>query len=140
MSKYIRSSKRRINAPEQQNSAPKQPEKRTIHATVRGPLSHAAVGLASVMLASTSAAAQDAATPPNPGAGTVAQQTPDATTLPKISVRQVRRTARPRPAPAPAPAAPATPAPAAQSDYQAPPSSSIGRLGVAPLRNTPQTV
>src|SRR5262245_10131561 len=103
MSTYIRSSKRSVKAPQSAKRASTQQAQPATQPTIRIPLSHAAVGLASMMLATTSASAQDVATPPKPASGTVAQQTQDAATLPKISVRAARRNAKPRQATAPAP-------------------------------------
>ena len=142
MTKYIRSSKRHVQATLQVNVGAKLqlPERMPVQPAVRSPLSPAAVGLVSVMFV-TGAAAQDAtpAPAPQPGAGTVQQQT-----LPEIQVRSQRRVARPARAPAPPAAAPvvaATPAPSNQAGdvgYN-PTAQTITRLP-APLLSTPQTV
>src|ERR1044071_5996533 len=77
MSGYILGSKRPAA---KLGCAAQQAEKSTVHAGLRGPLSHTAVGIASVILASTGAGAQDAApprqaTPPAAGnTATVGQQ------------------------------------------------------------------
>jgi len=140
MSKYIRGSKRPVSLPMASANTPKQSEKSAIQTAIRNPLSHAAVGIASIMLASTSAAAQDAATAPQPGTP-AASQSQSATQLPKIQVRSARKPARPaRVAPA---APPQQTAPIAGSlgpspSYQAP-QQTITRLPT-PLRDTPQTV
>ena len=143
MSTCIRSNKRPVNGQSAQADYSAKPEHPTVlHATARSPLSHAAVGLASMMLATT-AVAQEPSTPPaaQPSTPQSQQRTTEprqaTTTLPRIDVRSSpRRAARPRPAPEPTtPAAPV----AAESSYQAGQSSAITRLPT-PLRDTPQTV
>ena len=140
MSKYIRGSKKSVHPVREQRQQPKSPERTVIHATVRSPMSPAAVGLASMMLMTT-AAAQDAGTATQPGSGTAPpqQQTtttpppaaaPQSTTAPAAAPQQQSTTAPQRQqqsttlptidvrAPRrvvrtrPAPAAPAAPAPA----------------------------
>jgi catecholate siderophore receptor len=169
MSKYIRGSKKTLNTPQLPKYPPKDLYRSPIHAVVRGPISPAAVGLASMMLMST-AAAQDAGTPPRQDSGGVTQQQsvtpqqpaatpaqpstptqtppaassqpPSTTALPEIQVRSARRPVRPAPQPtAPAPAAP--PPPVEQNPYgdvgYQGNQQSITRLPT-PLRDTPQTV
>jgi catecholate siderophore receptor len=142
MSKYIRGSKHAINVPAATGKATKQPEKATSHA-LRNPLSHAAVGIASMMLVSASATAQDASTstPPKPASPTVGQQ--DATQLPKIRVRAAKRTPRKRQAPTTPPITPSAAATAAADaadrSYQGSGVSNLTRVPT-PLLNTPQTV
>ena len=141
MSEYIRANKRKIAVSRTQDKAQQQqPDKPAIQATIRSPLSHAAVGIASMMLASTSATAQDASTPPKPTTSTVGQQ--DASQLPKIRVRATKRAARQRPVPTTAPATPTSAtaaADAADRSYQGSGVSGLTRVPT-PLINTPQTV
>jgi catecholate siderophore receptor len=152
MSEYIRGHKRQIGLATAQGNAPQPPDKKSaIQTTLRNPLSHAAVGIASVMLATTSVTAQDAAAP-SPQSGTPSASSnqntapsqgatsQSATQLPKIRVRSTRRTARPvRTAPvAPAQVAPSAGPAGTAPSYQAT-QQSITRLPT-PLRDTPQTV
>src|SRR5262245_61446838 len=118
MSKYIRGSKHSLCLPVALGDVAKQPETSIAQTALRSPLSHAAVGIASMMLVSASATAQDTNTPPKPGSSTVGQQ--DASQLPKISVRATKRTARKRQAPTTPPTTPpaATAAAAADRSYQ----------------------
>src|SRR5262245_12676832 len=98
MSEYIRGSKRKNPALGTQGKAQQQQtDKPASRATIRGPLSHAAVGIASMMLVSSSATAQDTSAPPKPTTSTVGQQ--DASQLPKIRVRATKRTPPRRQAP-----------------------------------------
>ena len=135
MSKYIRGSKRPIHTQPSQADIPVAADRTIIH-TARSPLSQAAAGLASMMLATT-AIAQEPSTPPSSQQQTTTPRQAT-TTLPRIDVRsRPRRAARPQPAPAPA--APADPGPAvAEPSYQAG-EQTISRLPT-PLRDTPQTV
>ncbi|MBX9847568.1 MAG: TonB-dependent siderophore receptor [Xanthobacteraceae bacterium] len=141
MSKYIRGNKRQILVSETRSKAQQQqPGKPAIPATMRNPLSQAAVGIASMMLVSTSATAQDANAPPKPTTSTVGQQ--DASQLPKISVRATKRTARKRQAPTAPPVTPpaaTAAADAADRSYQGSGVSNLTRVPT-PLLNTPQTV
>src|SRR5664279_4673970 len=116
MSKYIRGKKKPVNTPQLPKYPPSVLERGPILATVRNPLSPAAVGLASMMMM-TGATAQDAAPAPRQDSGAVTQQQTapqqpsavpsqqDTTVLPQIEVRAPRRVARA------APAAPQAPAP-----------------------------
>src|SRR5580765_5590407 len=129
MSKYIRGTKKPAQLP---NYPPILQEPGPIHATIRSPISPAAVGLASMMLVS-GAAAQEPSTAPKPQSSTVGQQQAT-TTLPQIDVRSRKRAARPRPvvaAPAPAPApvlAPAVIGASASTSYQTPSNSGLSRV------------
>lgn len=142
MSEYIRASKRQIVVSGTRGQAQQQqPVKPAIPVTTRTPLSHAAVGIASMMLVSTSATAQDANTPPKPSAPTTVRQQ-DASQLPKISVRATKRTARKRQAPTAPPTTPpaaTAAADAADRSYQGAGASNLTRVPT-PLINTPQTV
>jgi catecholate siderophore receptor len=140
MTGHIRGSKRPLIQQPNQSAHENKTEKHTVlHATARKPLSHAAVGLASMMLAST-AAAQEPSTPPNapPSQQSAGPARQESATLPQIDVRSSRRRpARRAPVAAPAPAVPAAAAAPAQT-YQST-EQSITRLPTS-LRNTPQTV
>jgi catecholate siderophore receptor len=141
MSKYIRGSKRPINPQHQPNNNQKnEPLNASIRAAVRSPLSHAAVGLASMMLATTGTAAQEAGTAAQQRSGaTTGQQS--STTLPQINVRSGKRKQRARPVQAvrSTPPVASSAAPAADRSYQASTNSSLTRVPTA-LRDTPQTV
>ena len=141
MSVYIRGSKRKIAASGTQGKAQQQqPDQPAIQARIRSPLSHAAVGIASMMLASTSATAQDANPSPKPTTSTVGQQ--DASQLPKIRVRATKRAARQRQAPTTPPTtqpSATAAADAADRSYQGSGVSGLTRVPT-PLINTPQTV
>lgn len=142
MSRYIRVTKKPAASLEQTNSSQNQS---LISATVRNPLSQAAVGLASVMLATTSGAAQEAATTAAPRSGTTTAQAGEqsaTTTLPRINVRSAKR--KPRQvrqvqAPRTPPVAVAAPANPSQTSYQAPTNGNLNRIPVSLLR-TPQSV
>jgi catecholate siderophore receptor len=141
MSKYIRGSKRPINPQHQQNNGQKnEPLNASIKAAVRSPLSHAAVGLASMMLATTGTAAQEAGTAAQQRSGaTTGQQS--STTLPQINVRSGKRKQRARPVQAvrSTPPVASSAAPAADRSYQGSTNSSLNRVPTS-LLNTPQSV
>jgi len=143
MSKYIRGKKKPVTVAQLPKYPPILQERVPIHATIRSPISPAAVGLASMMLVS-GAAAQGSSTAPKPQSSTVGQQQ-ETTTLPQIDVRSQKRAARPRPvvaAPTLAPVpvlAPAVIGAAASTSYQTPNNSGLSRVPTT-LLNTPQTV
>jgi len=143
MSKYIRGKKKPVSSQGYQNNVSQnQPG---IGTTVRNPLSHAAVGLASMMLATTSGTAQEAATTTAPRSSTTTAQSSgqsSTTTLPQINVRSAKRKPRqqrPVQAATRTPPVAATALPPSQTSYQTPGNSNLNRIPV-PLLRTPQSV
>ena len=139
MSKYIRGSKRPIHTQLSRADIPVATDRTIIHAA-RSPLSQAAAGLASMMLATTAVAQEPSTAPASQSQQQTTAPGQAVTRLPGIRVTAPQRR-RQRQAPPPAPTAPTTPmvTEGPGTSYQTPQESNLNRLP-SRLRDTPQTV